>query len=177
MCQLLPTRMSTTAPPCPSPFCYNCPCGRARDVIHLQNVSFYPSFYLLRVGRDMYKLTSYIPEGVHTIQGIMHAINSLDVKVKLIITTAFACQWLICAKTLNPNGSKETISLMCTDCHKGVRIVFLISRIQRGVRVWLRARHWRLLGALAMGLHPRLGECSPLSGTNNDFLCLLAGML
>ena len=166
-----------TVPPCPSPFCYNCPCGRAKGVVHMRNVSFYPDARLLRVGRDMYILTSYIPEGVHTIIAVMQAINCLDVKVKLIITTSYACQWLICAGVLNPNGSRETVSLMCTDCLKGVRIIHLISRIQRGVRVWLKARRLNLLRAFAMGLHPRLGASSPLCGANDDLLCLVARML
>jgi hypothetical protein len=140
-------------------------------------VTYYPLAQLLRVGRDLYKLSSYIPNGLHTVHAILTAIDSLQVKVSLLITTAFACQWIICAQTLNPNGSQETIVLKCTDSHKRTRIIHLISRLQRFARACLRARRQRLLLAFAMGLHPRLGGGCLLQTANVDLLACVGRFL
>jgi hypothetical protein len=158
--------------PCPSPFAYNCPCGPCKEVVHLRNVSYYPSAQLLSVGWDLYKLLhpSYIPSGLHTVHAILEAIDSLQVKVSLHITTTFSCQWIICAQTLNPNGSQESIILKCNDRHKWTSIIHLVSRLQRFTSECLCALCQRLLLAFAMGQHSRLGECCQLQNTNTDFL-------
>lgn len=156
--------------PCPSPFAYNCPCGPCKEVVHLRNVTYYPSAQLLRVGRDLYQFTSYIPNGQHTVLAVLAAIDSLQVNVSLVITTAFKCQWSIRAHITNPNSSNETILIRCTDRHKRICIIHLVSRLQRFTRKCLRARRQRLLLAFAMGQHSRLGECCQLQNTNTDFL-------
>jgi len=54
--------------------------------------------------------------------------------------------------------------------HKGVMIVFLVRRIQRAVLRFLHRRAEPRRLALAMGLHAKLGACSPLFAMPPDWL-------
>ena len=163
--------------PCPSPFHYNCPCGPVNSILHTHTATYYPASKLIRVNKDLYKLCSYLPEGCHTTAAILTAIDEMNISVRLVITTNFACRWLICAKTINPNGSKETISLMCNDTHRGARIMHHIFRIQRALKTWLVQRRLRLFQAFALGTQTRLGKDSCVLALNDDFLAMICAQL
>jgi len=68
------------------------------------------------------------------------------------------------------DGAERDIVFILKGTRIGLSVLSCLRRIQRAVRLFLQARRQARFTALAMGLHPRLGKESVLSGVCADIL-------
>jgi hypothetical protein len=109
--------------------------------------------------------------GFHFTRVLMNAIDSNQVTNFSLKEKAFT--FITLAYNIEDDGN--TVNRQFVFLLKGVRyelgILSCLRRIQRAVRAFTKSRRQKRFTALAMGLHPRLGDKSSLCMLCTDLLC------
>jgi len=136
--------------------------GQIRE---LRGVSYYPMSRMIRIGNSLHALHCISNGGMHYVDAMMDAISSGRVEE----SATFLLSGLVCK-----NLADGYHFLWWTIFHSN-RLALTIQRIQRWFRRMLGRGERRL--ALAMALHPRLGQGSPLVALCTDQLCLIGKLI
>jgi hypothetical protein len=135
------------------------------DMVHVGERTFYRGVGMLRYRKSLYSISAHgIDFNSNWIPVMMHYIDSDFI-------TKFRGYGVIHLGIRYLEGEEESevvFSLNGTKHQLG--ILHSLRTIQRAVRCMFRRKQAERLTALAMGLHPRLGERSLLSGLCSDLL-------
>ena len=154
---------------CPSNILYTCRCPMGGQIRELRGVSYYPMSRMIRIGNSLHALHCISNGGMHYVNAMMDAISSGRVEE----SATFLLSGLVCKNlVVRVRDSLEGSQLLWWTIFHSNRQALTIQR-------WFR----RMLGrgerrlALAMALHPRLGQGSPLVALCTDQLCLIGKLI
>ena len=154
---------------CTSSYFYFCGCPQHTSILVLPGVTYYPAGSLLMVNGSLCFITQHYHRPRHYAEAIVGAISEGRALRSVPFVERGRVCWSLTASFLYPSESMmEILAWTVFSCHSQA------LRVQRWFRkVLFRIRAPRRL-ALAMALHPRLGEASLLGA----LLCLdVVGMI
>ena len=137
---------------------------------------------VLKVGKGIY----YSEMGLMTYKKILYSISHTEMDVYSnwipVIMNYTDSTFLTCTKTrggwhmgmtlVEGGGVRESVFILNGTKHN-LGILHSLRRIQRAMRKVLRKRRLVRFTAMAMGLHPRLGERSVVGGLCADILDII----
>ena len=138
---------------CASAYFYFCDCPRRTSILILPGVTYYPASSLLMIGDSLSGIVHWQRQSRHYAEALVGAISTGRVKRSaLSIESGRVCCGLEASFAYPSEGMMEIIGLF--SCQSQA------LRVQRWFRRILSRKPRRL--ALAMAMHPRLGEASLL---------------
>ena len=135
-------------------------------MIHVGRNTFYGGMDMIQNRGSLYYLPPLTEKGKRFIHLLMEYIDSNAVARFHIWAEGSVCMGMEYIE----DGAERDIVFILKGTRIGLSVLSCLRRIQRAVRLFLQARRQARFTALAMGLHPRLGKESVLSGVCADIL-------
>ena len=136
-------------------------------MVHVGQSSYYKGMGLIRDRGSLYVMP--LPwAGVHFSYKMVKSIDREGVKHFYSGVTKYG--FITIRYDPHPGRFRNSMAILLQDQRLGKNLVSHLRRIQRVVRAFVRARMEERYTALAMSLHPRLGNRSALSCLCSDML-------